>query len=57
MKAKFKQGEPAVYKGTAVVIGREKYPTEYGQTYYYVRPIVAHKPGVFVRSDYLRKVN
>lgn len=57
MRTKFKPGDPAIYKGTAVIIGREKYQTEYGQTYYYIRPIVSHRAGMFVRSDYIRKVN
>lgn len=53
MKAKFKPGHIATHKGTDVVIGKDAYVNDRGQTYYYARPIVSKKAGNFVRSDYL----
>lgn len=53
MKAKFKPGHIAIHKGTDVIIGKESYINDRGQTYYYARPIVSKKTGNFVRSDYL----
>ena len=53
MKAKFEPGQVAIHKDREVVIGKDAYVNERGQTYYYARPIVSKKAGTFVRSDYL----
>lgn len=53
MKAKFEPGQVAIHKDKEVIIGKDSFVNDRGQTYYYARPLVSKKAGNYVRSDYL----